>query len=37
MIAPFMGVAKGGDGDVGRLLHQRQLVRGFDHPAAAHH
>ena len=30
------GVAIGGDGDVGRLLHQRQLVRRLDHPAAAH-
>ena len=29
-------MAIGGDGDVGRLLHQRQLVRRLDHPATAH-
>ena len=31
-----MDVAEGGDGDVRRLLHQRQLVRRLDHSAAAH-
>ncbi len=30
------GMAIGGDGDVGRLLHQRQLGGRLDHPAAAH-
>ncbi len=35
LLDPRIGMAVGGDGDVGRLLHQRELGGRLDHPAAA--